>query len=64
MKAAWYEKPGTARDVLVVGEMDHPQPRAGESDSYRFFRSESGRRKEASGYIWHSNAVSACHSAQ
>jgi NADPH:quinone reductase len=30
MKAAWYEKPGTARDVLVVGEMDHPQPRAGE----------------------------------
>jgi NADPH2:quinone reductase len=30
MKAAWYEKQGTARDVLVVGEMDHPQPRAGE----------------------------------
>jgi NADPH:quinone reductase len=30
MKAAWYEKPGTARDVLVVGEMSHPQPRAGE----------------------------------
>ena len=30
MKAAWYEKQGSARDVLVVGEMDDPQPRAGE----------------------------------
>ena len=30
MKAAWYEKQGPARDVLVVGEMDDPQPRAGE----------------------------------
>ena len=30
MKAAWYEKQGAARDVLVVGEMDAPQPRAGE----------------------------------
>jgi len=30
MKAAWYEKQGAARDVLVVGEMDDPQPRAGE----------------------------------
>jgi NADPH:quinone reductase len=30
MKAAWYEKQGAARDVLVVGEMDGPQPRAGE----------------------------------
>jgi NADPH:quinone reductase len=30
MKAAWYEKQGIARDVLVVAEMDHPQPRAGE----------------------------------
>jgi NADPH:quinone reductase len=30
MKAAWYEKQGTARDVLMVGEMDDPQPRAGE----------------------------------
>jgi NADPH:quinone reductase len=30
MKAAWYEKPGAARDVLVVGEMEDPQPRAGE----------------------------------
>jgi NADPH2:quinone reductase len=27
MKAAWYEKQGAARDVLVVGEMDDPQPR-------------------------------------
>jgi NADPH2:quinone reductase len=30
MKAAWYEKQGPARDVLVVGEMDDPEPRAGE----------------------------------
>jgi NADPH:quinone reductase len=30
MKAAWYEKQGAAQDVLVVGEMDDPQPRAGE----------------------------------
>src|SRR5277367_5686290 len=30
MKAAWYEKQGAARDVLVIGEMDDPQPRAGE----------------------------------
>ena len=30
MKAAWYEKQGPARDVLVVGEMADPQPRAGE----------------------------------
>jgi NADPH2:quinone reductase len=30
MKAAWYEKQGAARDVLTVGEMDEPQPVAGE----------------------------------
>jgi NADPH:quinone reductase len=30
MKAAWYEKQGAARDVLVGGEMDDPQPRADE----------------------------------
>jgi NADPH2:quinone reductase len=30
MKAAWYEKQGAARDALVVGEMDNPQPLAGE----------------------------------
>ncbi|HXZ34057.1 MAG TPA: NADPH:quinone reductase [Terriglobales bacterium] len=30
MKAAWYERQGAARDVLVVGEMADPQPRAGE----------------------------------
>lgn len=30
MKAAWYEKQGAARDVLIVGEMDDPQPLAGE----------------------------------
>lgn len=30
MKAAWYEKQGVAQDVLIVGEMDEPQPLAGE----------------------------------
>jgi NADPH2:quinone reductase len=30
MRAAWYERQGNARDVLVVGEMDDPQPSAGE----------------------------------
>lgn len=30
MKAAWYERPGLARDVLVVGQMNDPQPLAGE----------------------------------
>ncbi len=30
MKAAWYEKQGAPRDVLTVGEMDDPQPVAGE----------------------------------
>lgn len=30
MRAAWYEKQGTARDVLTVGDMGDPQPRAGE----------------------------------
>jgi len=29
MKAAWYEKQGAARDVLVVGDMEEPQPSAG-----------------------------------
>jgi NADPH:quinone reductase len=30
MRAAWHEKQGTARDVLVVGEMPDPTPGAGE----------------------------------
>jgi NADPH:quinone reductase len=30
MKAAWYEKQGAARDVLVVGNADDPLPSAGE----------------------------------
>jgi NADPH:quinone reductase len=30
MRAAWYEKQGAARDVLTVGEMQEPQPVAGE----------------------------------
>jgi NADPH2:quinone reductase len=30
MRAAWYERQGEARDVLAVGEMEDPQPQAGE----------------------------------
>jgi NADPH2:quinone reductase len=30
MKAAWYEKQGAARDVLIIGEMADPQLRTGE----------------------------------
>ncbi len=30
MKAAWYERTGEARAVLIVGEMDDPEPLAGE----------------------------------
>lgn len=30
MRAAWYERTGAARDVLVVGEMPTPEPGAGE----------------------------------
>jgi NADPH:quinone reductase len=30
MKAAWYEKNGAAKEVLVVGEMPTPEPGAGE----------------------------------
>lgn len=30
MKAAWYERQGPAQDVLEVGRMDDPEPRAGE----------------------------------
>jgi NADPH:quinone reductase len=30
MNAAWYEKQGSAREVLVVGEMPDPQPGTGE----------------------------------
>jgi NADPH:quinone reductase len=30
MRAAWYEQQGAPRDVLTVGEMEEPQPRAGE----------------------------------
>jgi hypothetical protein len=26
MKAAWYAKQGATRDVMIVGEMDDPQP--------------------------------------
>ncbi|GEL24891.1 NADPH:quinone oxidoreductase [Pseudonocardia sulfidoxydans NBRC 16205] len=31
MRAAWYDRPGPARDVLVVGELPDPAPGAGEA---------------------------------
>lgn len=39
MKAAWYEKQGAPKDVLIVGQMDDPQPRA---DEVRFRVAFSG----------------------
>ncbi|MCH8812354.1 MAG: NADPH:quinone reductase, partial [Gemmatimonadetes bacterium] len=30
MKAAWYERFGAADDVLIVGELEDPQPGPGE----------------------------------
>jgi len=30
MKAAWYEKQGAPKDELILGQMDDPQPGAGE----------------------------------
>ncbi len=30
MKAAWYERQGPAREVLEIGGMDDPAPKAGE----------------------------------
>jgi NADPH2:quinone reductase len=30
MKAAWYERNGSARNVLIVGDVDTPEPAAGE----------------------------------
>ena len=30
MKSAWYERTGEPKDVLTVGELPDPQPRAGE----------------------------------
>ncbi len=30
VKAAWYEKQGPAKEVIVVGEMPDPQPEPGE----------------------------------
>ncbi len=30
MKAAWYERNGTARDVLIIGELPKPRPGPGE----------------------------------
>ena len=30
MRAAWYQRQGPARDVLEIGQMDDPEPKAGE----------------------------------
>jgi NADPH:quinone reductase len=65
MRAAWYEKQGPAREVLVVGEMPDPRPGAGEV-RIRIAASgiKSGRCQEALGLFWHWYAIPARHSAQ
>jgi hypothetical protein len=61
MRAAWYERQGPARDVLIVAEMDDPQPLAGEvPDSRCGFGCESWRREEATERVRSWYAVSAC----
>jgi NADPH:quinone reductase len=54
MKAAWYEKQGAAQDVLVIGEMEAPQPK---TDEVRIKIAASGinpgdvkKRENAFGY--------------
>lgn len=54
MRVVWYEKQGPVREVLVVGEMEDPQPGAGE---LRFRVMASGinpgdlkKRQDAFGY--------------
>ena len=65
MKAAWYEKQGAARDVLIVGEMNDPQPLAGEVRIQSPFRAlipamaRNARMRLAFG-----KCLTACQSAQ
>lgn len=64
MKVAWYEKQGTARDVLVVGEMDDPQPRAGEVRIRVAFSGVNPGDVKKREDVWRGDAMPACHSAQ
>ena len=65
MRAAWYEKQGPAREVLVVGEMPDPRPGPGE---VRIRIAASGinpgdiKKRQDSFGVRH--AISARHSAQ
>jgi len=59
------EKQRAARDVLEIGEMDDPQPCAGEIRiRVAFSGVNQGRRQETRGRVWRRNAVPARHSAQ
>ena len=64
MQADWYEKQGTARDVLVLGNMDDPQPRAGEVRIRVAFSGVNPGDVKKREDIWCGNAISACHSPQ
>jgi len=65
MKAAWYEKQGAARDVLVVGDMEDPHPNAGEVRiRVSFSGVNPGDVKKTRGRVQHRDVVPACHSAQ
>lgn len=65
MKAAWYEKQGAARDVLVLGKTDDPQPSAGEVRiRIAFSGVNPGDVKKTRGRVWGGNAISPCHSSQ
>ena len=64
VKAAWYEKQGPARDVLVVGEMPDPVPAAGEV-RIRIAASgiNPGRHQEAGEHVCYRHGVSSHDSA-
>jgi NADPH:quinone reductase len=58
---AWYEKQGAARDVLVIGKMDDPQPCEGEVRIRVAFSGVNPRRQETRRCVWRRNAVSTGH---
>ena len=65
MRAAWYDRRGPARDVLVAGDLADPQPGAGRSPYQdQCVRNQPRRRREALGRTGCPHAVSAGQSAQ
>jgi hypothetical protein len=65
MRAAWYQKQGPARDLLVVGEMPDPKPGPGEARiPDRGFRHQPRRYQETPGFIWVGNVLSPRYPAQ